>query len=373
MVAYLIVIAALICLIIILLFKLRNRDKIIKKNVEQQYAFLSDAGVVSKVWKKFAEYSLIILFFFGVLLIATYFINKKQNYFDQGTNKDIFSIGLAITSSGVFLAALKWFQFMGFFREELQKIIKSSEFENNLHTAVSNVVYSDSFLANQKDLPTLWSRVNKLLFKNEFTEEIADKIETKIQQLFFHNSKLSHYYKNFSFIVNIDLEGDSLIIREITEVKVVRTSDDKFKFDFNFFITKSSPGDTDSSIDVKEIIIDNTPQDTGKIVESVDGNNIRKTLWVELEGKCVYNIYTDATLRYNINTDREYEFFAERFIDDLRVDVTFSDKLQVIFTSFGLEEFKGIPTSIENQITRKYSDILLPEKGFKLIFVKNNF
>jgi hypothetical protein len=144
--------------------------------------------------------------------------------------KEIMAIGLAITSSGIFLASLKWFQFMGFFKTELHAIISSSEFDKKLETSISNVIYNDDFLSKRKDLEQLWKRVNKALFKNQFSDELASKIEQKMQDLFFHNSNLSHYYKNFtqSVYVSVD-EEDYVTVKLKTDAKIISRNAESFR------------------------------------------------------------------------------------------------------------------------------------------------
>ena len=75
-------------------------------------------------------------------------------------------------------------------------------------------------------------------------------------------------------------------------------------------------------------------------------------------------------LTYNINIDYEYKFFSERIIDYTRVYVKHTDNLRVIFIPIGVEDFQDITIPDQN-ISKVYTDLLLPEKGFRLIFVKN--
>lgn len=179
------------------------------------------------IGKKFKEYLLPVILVMGLCLLITYFTFKILDpaYFNSNINsfKELFGIALAILSSGIFLAVLKWFQFMGFFREELQGYISSSHFDEKLQKTFYDVLYSDDFLKKQKNLDEIWRRVTRCLFKSEFSEEISDKVNIKLGNVFFHNNKLSHFYRNYIIQIHVTLSKDDfLTIEETTEVKIVR-------------------------------------------------------------------------------------------------------------------------------------------------------
>src|SRR6266542_1546658 len=117
------------------------------------------------IGKKFKEYLLPVILVGGIFLLITYFTFKflDPEYFNANINsfKELFGIALAILSSGIFFAVLKWFQFMGFFREELQGIISSSQFDQKLQKAFCDVLYSDDFLKKQQNLDEIWRRVTR--------------------------------------------------------------------------------------------------------------------------------------------------------------------------------------------------------------------
>jgi hypothetical protein len=348
----------------------------LKKSAEEHCKELLRPSLFSVVIDNFKKYALQILLCISSLILILYFTLKYSRSELYGSNaelfKEIYSIGLAIFSSGIFLAVLKWFQFNGFFREELHGIIKSSAFEENLKTSFAEVLQSDEFLKKQKDLPDLWKRVNRALFENEFTKEIADNIELKMQELFFRNKKLSHHYRNMVITLTISRDKNNFVtIREISESKIVRANEKKFKFDFTFYILKDGPTDNTSNVTIREIKVGGKAVNLGSVETENTTQKLTKKLWVELEGSTEYQVYTDTTMQYKLDVDREYIFYAERFIDNLRLDMQYSDNVEVIFTPLSAEDFDDIPAAA-NHSTKVYNNILLPDKGFRLIFVSKN-
>lgn len=312
----------------------------------------------------------------GIFLILLYFIFKYlvASYFNAHLNgfKELYGIALAILSSGIFLAVLKWFQFMGFFKEELENIIGSSQFDEKLQHTFHEVLYSDEFLKKQKNLDIIWKRVTSCLFKSEFPDEISDKINSKLVDVFFHNSKLSHYYRNYMINITVSLdENNFLHIKETTNVKVIRPNIEKFEYDFCYYIDKTDIDDKISAVNCTYIKIDSTELNlTDLLIESNNDKSIIKKSSVEVEGSIEYNISSEVNLIYNIATDYEYKFFSERIIDYIRVDINFSKNLNVLFVPIGNEDFEDF-TSTPQNLVKVFNNLLLPEKGFRLIFIKN--
>lgn len=323
----------------------------------------------------FKTYTLPILLIGGLLLITTYYLFKWfDNEYWQLHNagfKEMFGFGLTIIGSGIFLAVLKWFQFMGFFKEELHSIIDNSEFDEKIEAVIYKVVYGDNFLNKRNDLESLWKRVNRALFKNQFSDELAERIEQKMQDVFFHNSNLSHYYKNFIQTLKIDLDSDDFLTLNITvEAKIIRQSEEKFNYEVYYFIERTDDADTTSTVTFNKLTIDKKEIDLTKAVTTTEkGLTIKKDLNCELEGQKEYLLYSNITIVYKLNKKDEYQFFVERFLDYVRIDVKLSNNLRAVFVPLGNEEFEVMEDTNEGFV-RVYPGILLPEKGFRLIFIK---
>ena len=90
----------------------------------------------NRVKAKLKEYTLPTLIMIPIFALVFYYTIKfaDRNFYTahSGTFKELFSIALAILSGGIFLAVMKWIQFMGFFREEIIAIFGSIEFDEKL-------------------------------------------------------------------------------------------------------------------------------------------------------------------------------------------------------------------------------------------------
>lgn len=325
---------------------------------------------------KVKEYALIIVISLALFILSVYYFFKITNpdYFDtnKDTFKEIFSIGLTILGSGIFLAVLKWLQFMDFFQRELLRIIDSSQFDEKLQRLIYDELYSDKFLnkQNEESLALLWSRVNRALFNNQFPEALAENVERNMQNTFIRNSKLSHYYKNVIYRLNVSLEsGDFLKIRLITEAKIIRSDKSKFTYDFNYYALKMNPQDQTTSVEIKQVVIDGRIQARTRITDINNDNQITQRFVTEMEGKTEYDLYADITLIYNLSKDSVFTLFSERFIDNLRVELEIEPSLQAFFLPIGNESFMTIPDPKE-RIIKAYKEVLFPEKGFRIIFIK---
>jgi hypothetical protein len=326
-----------------------------------------------RIVRKIKEYTLPVLLVFGLILLTTYYFFKFFSFttFKQHEEdfKELFAIALAITSSGIFLAVLKWFQFMGIFRKEFQDIIRSSEFDNKLEKSVSDIFYSDEFLKKQSDLEHLWRKVNRCFFKNEFPDEFAERIETRIRDLLFYNRKLSHYFKNFVCTLSITLEGEYLTIEEITEAKVIRQDLKEFDLELKYHVKRFGAEDAQSSVHFNSLHINKISQDIANVDESGSSDYaIQKRITIKPTGHLQYDMISNITLIQNIK-DYEYSLNFERFVDYFRVDVKHSPNLNIIFNSIGNDEFEE-PLRIEAGFVKVFTGLLLPEKGFRLIFVR---
>lgn len=326
--------------------------------------------------KKATEYLLPFILGLAIVMLILYYVFRFifSDFFSahSGSFKELFSIALAILSSGIFLAVLKWFQFMGFFREELHSIIQSSQFNNQLQDTFNDVMYSEEFLAERKDIEAIWKRVTRCYFKSEFTSDISDKINKKLSNIFYHNNKISHFMRNNIISMNITLDDTGfLTIEETCEYKIMRPREDEFTFDFCYYIERIDETDIRSKIEIISFSLDGQLQDIKNSIEKkTDGNFIQEKYTTTIKGKREYDIIIKAKLCYNINHDNMYSCFNERVVEYTRVEVTFTQNLLIQFIPIGNEPFTDL-TQEPQKFIKVFNDILLPEKGFRLIFTPN--
>lgn len=309
--------------------------------------------------------SLLLLFYIFKLGFSTFFISHVDGF------KEMFGIALAILSSGIFLAVSKWFQFMGFFKEEMHKIVESSQFNAQLQNSFNNVMYSDEFLQKRSDIEAIWKRVTRCYFKSELPNEVSDKINEKLSRVFFHNNNISHFFRTCIMTMNVSLAEDGYLHIEITtESKLIRNNISPFQYDLCYYVTKCSEDYQKSLIDMYYFSVDGKPMDLGtlKKVENTP-HRVQEKIDVRLEGKKEYNLMIKSRMSYSIDTDNIYTHVNERAVEYMRIEINYSPNLQVYFLPIGNEEFTG--ETSDRKLIKVYNDLLLPEKGFNLIFIKN--
>lgn len=147
---FLLFIVILLILVIVLLIILLNRkSKLLKKNIEEQYKGYIKKSFFSRAFFAFKKYTLQILITISLLIIILFFCLKYSGSELFNNHKDLFKeiygLGLAIFSSGIFLAVLKWFQFNGFFKEELHSADEFEDipFPNQITKVYNNILLPD--------------------------------------------------------------------------------------------------------------------------------------------------------------------------------------------------------------------------------------
>jgi hypothetical protein len=260
----------------------------------------------------------------------------------------------------------------GFFREEIQKIFGSIEFDDKLQNSFYDVLYSDDFLKKRNDLRAIWQRVTRCYFKSEFPEDISEKVNSKLEEVFFHNNHLSHFFRNYIIDLTIDIDAAGfLTITEIADVRIVRAGPEQFPHDFRYYVTRQSTDDKISDIQFEYLKVNHQPVDLSKLITTEnDRINLARKAIIPLEGAKEYQVLSKVILKYHIETDPIYEFFSERVIDYIRASVYYNpDELEVFFLPIGNESFRD-GEAPNGELVKIYDDLLLPEKGFRLIFVK---
>jgi hypothetical protein len=142
-------------------------------------------------------------------------------------------------------------------------------------------------------------------------------------------------------------------------------------YDFSYYITKHLQGDVKSDVKYEYLEVNRERINLDPYVTtSNDEKGLSRTALIPLENCREYQIVSKVVLCYNIHTDPEYKFFSERVIDYIRADVKFNaERLRLFFLSIGNEEFRDGEGG-DGELVKIYEDLLLPERGFRVIFVK---
>jgi len=329
------------------------------------------------LFNRLKKYTLHLFFIIAILLLTIYYSVKIASpdsfKIHETTFREIFGFGLTILGSGVFLAVMKWLQFLNFFQEEINKMIDSSRFDDKLGKVLMDAFQSDKFLKTYpvEELTELWSRVNRTLFKNQFSDQLADQVEKKMADIFLENKKLSHYYEDFVLTLRAKLDDQDYLTMDIEiDTSVITQSEEPFLFEMSYYALKKDKVDSKAAVTFHKIIIDNQDEYPGNV--QLDTNNderIQRSFKKKLQGRKKYKLVLKLSLTYSIQVDYEFQMLFERFVDNLRVQVDYSTNLATYFVVMGNDHFDTVLKE-PNRLSMKHTGMLFPEKGFTIIFVK---
>jgi hypothetical protein len=304
---------------------------------------------------------LLVLLGTSVTYILWYLVYKYQlaspTDFTNSIWTNLYDIALTLLGSGIFLATLKYFQFLGFFLDEIKKVI-----------------YSDDYLKEQKNIYEIWQRVTKALFKSELPEPIVDNMLSDIFKTFLSKDTLDHYYKSSYVKYNIGIDESGYVtIDEYVYYKIINRDRGLINFELKYFLSTKSTTDSITSIKLKNLKINNS------IVEDSDPNlhegrnNQQKFLTFNksFENLNLCEIEHQITLKQSIDVDREFYYTSHRIAEDMTItiDNKTPDNLGIIFTEIGISSFKKLGASSGDVYK---GNGILPQNGFKLFFYRKH-
>lgn len=326
--------------------------------------------------------ALMLLVYFGCwLFFRPFFTEHKEKL------RHLYEIALAVLSPGVFAAILKYFQFIGIFEMEMNKIIVSSSFESTLqkstnlatHVAFSSfesklqesinqTIYSVEFLSRQRDLETIWRNSTICIFKSHFPN-ISEKVESRLSNDLFKPDILDYYYKNYQIKIHVSLEnGTHLKIEEISHYTVVRPDIKESVLKFEYSIPKTGE-DISSKLSIETISINEQERAAFRSYENGATPEVTDiTYEYKIEGELEYNVKHTITLIYPLAIDNEYIFHCARLLEDLTAEMTVDKVLKCIFVP--ISNYKMDITPANGGYSCCYRGILLPNNGFRTYFFK---
>lgn len=312
-----------------------------------------------KNWKKDASKYIYknLVWIFLILSLIFIIISISGIIDNQKINGLINKLGYAIFSSGVFAAVLKSIQFTGLFKEEIEKVILSTE-----------------FIKNRNDLDKLWSSISKTIYKSKFPQ-ISEILEERILKTYFPTNS-DFYYTDYVVTINIEEITDDFEISytQTCTYKVVlekgldqatlklKTSIDEVNGSqsvinkLEFFKV-----DGEDAV-VKDLDVDEDPND--KILE-------QKRI-VNLKGKGPFKIHSKFRRKYSLISENYKLFRLATFTKNIRVIISHPDDVRVSFFNVGnIKFFEKEHVEIKNTISRNHcEDIILPYQGFGMSFEK---
>ncbi len=299
---------------------------------------------------------LLVLLGTSVPYIIGYLIYKYQidstPVFTNSIWTNFYEIALSLLGSGIFLATLKYFQFLGFFVDEIKKVI-----------------YSDDYLKEQKNIYEIWQRVTKALFKSELPEPIVDNIISKIFKSFLTKETLETYCKSSDIRYTLSIDDDGYVtIEEWMYYELVDMDKKSIRIRFNYFISLENEADITSFITLKKLKINNLDIRKNDVHFQNSRSEKRLCLGFDrvIEDRSICEIEQHIVFKQSINADREFYYKSEGTVENMTVtiDNKTPTKLGIIFAEIGISTFKK--SESVNDIYK--GDHILPSNGFRLFF-----
>lgn len=330
-----------------------------------------------KNFKYYAKYiwqhKIIILSYFASVYLIFYtiysFNDKLRDYLIDYENiiKYFSQVSILIFTSGVFAASLKYLQLLDIFKEQFQNYIESSKFDEKLKNNLKLITFSDEYLTQQNNLPTLWKQITLCMYKREFPS-LYDKISKKIRNDFFVKSNISYYYKNFQ--INYHLEKhteNSIKIIERSSYTIVRPNDEEFSWDFAYTGNKNDNFKDEIKFNINVLTTGLTIEADIQNSEEIGDDFIIK-IHNNLTGHQEYHIERHFEIIQNIDIDRVRVFGSDRIIDDLSFKVTTDEFVKATAHFIGKNKFYHNGTFDETTMAYINRDVFLPGQKFFLVF-----
>ncbi len=308
-----------------------------------------------------------------LIFFTIYSFNDELKIYLSGYEnliKYLSQVSILVFTSGVFAASLKYLQLLEIFKEQFNQYIESSSFDEKIKNNLKLITFSDDYLIQQNNLPTLWKQITLCMYKKEFPT-LYEKISKKIRNDFFIKSNISYYYKNFQ--VNYYLEKNcdkSIKVTERSSYTIVRPNKEEFEWDYAY---RGLINDEYK----KEIKFQANITTTGEILNA-DFSNASEideyfTLKIskKLSGYTEYHIERHAVTIQDIELDRIRVFGSDRIIDDLSFKVENDKDVNATVHFIGNNKFYhngAYDSDVKAYINR---DVFLPGQKFLIVLTLN--
>lgn len=347
-----------------------------KEKSDKSSAIVKEKSWIREKWDFTWKHKLTILTYLAsiyLIFYTVYTFNEKvnDNLFEYDNwMRYLSQLSILIFTSGMFAAALKYLQLLEVFKDQFNEYIDSSKFDNKLKDNLKLITFSDEYLLQQGNLPTLWKQITLCMYKKEFPL-LYDKISKKLRNEFFVKSNISYYYKNFQISYFVEKNCDkSVKITERSSYTIVRPTTEEFSFDFTYRALENDDFVKDVQFIVNVITTGHSFKADIKNAKKDDGHyefKIENKLFGHLE----YHIERIVTTYQNIELDRIRTFGSDRIIDDLSFTIDSDDKVKVTAHFLGKNKFYhngAFEDGVEAYINR---DVFLPGQKFFLVFTLN--
>lgn len=306
------------------------------------------------LWIKdfFYKYLFFVFLFLGIIVL----ISSKLG-FDENVNDLLTTIGTTVLGAGVMSAILKSFQFSNLFKEELEKIIYSSE-----------------FLSKRKDIKDIWKRVSRALYKEKFPE-IADEIEETIYK--YLPVSIEAYTQNLDLRVTVErIDNEYMRITEYADYDLIAPDiQNTISLTFNSIAKKNNSSDVKSKITISQLTVNQIDKlcepNTITTIESEE--KIKIDYKLKLSGNKIYKISRCIVKEVNIKMNSERLFLMSKYglCRNIRIQISAPSDFTISIQKIGMMKFlkENIIKSQQNQtnLIKTYEGLILPKQGFRYI------
>ena len=286
-----------------------------------------------------------------ILLIIGVFVHF-ENHFVQAL---FLKIGDSVLAGGVFAVILRSMQLMGVFKDELVTII-----------------YEAAYLNNRKDLPDIWEKVSKVMFKNKFPG-ISKEITSDVKCIYF---PIDHvlYYENFEQTINIELIDAANQLVKVTQYSQYtvfpKEKTNTFKHVSRNLLRFNKSKD-EVSFNILKYKVNGT--DFVPVVDEAINNNLLTTQYaISLSGKeNEYSFETVIEKLYSLKYDNVIGHQKDYIIKNFNVKIHTKGNLAIDFYNMGtLKPFTNkTKVKDEHYMEYEYKGLIYPKQGY-LITVK---
>jgi hypothetical protein len=284
-------------------------------------------------------------------LLYKYFVASPVD-FSHTIWTNLYDIALTLLGSGIFLATLKYFQFLGFFLDEIKKVI-----------------YSDDYLKEQKNIYEIWQRVTKALFKSELPEPIVDNMLSEIFKNFLTKETLDSYYKSSDVRYSVSIDDDGYVeIEESISYQILSKEKRPIPLKLDYFVSLNGSDDKISTIQLQKFLINDSVIDNNDADLQMTRSNTKQLLTFNrtLENLQMCEVEYLIRVKQSINVDREFYYKSNCVIENMTItiDNKTPEKLGIIFVEMGISSFKK--STLSDKIYK--GENILPNNGFRLFF-----
>ncbi len=295
--------------------------------------------------KKALYIILIFGFIIGIIAyILSFTVFTEESY---SMYHEIFTVAGNVLVVGVVVGFItNVMQNFGLFKEELGKVI-----------------YAKEFMANRKDIQSIWLNASKIVFEGKFPQIHEDFFARMIDYL---KCKDVAYYNNYEMHIHLGWlspEKGLVKVKKRIIFDLIALSKNHQTYTYKSWLNMSSEDGYSSKIDV--LVNGRKPRPKYIKHESEEKDSIKtEIINVGLKGSMEYNIQIDEEKIYDINSDFILGFKAKHITNNFRVQLVHPEDIRVMFEPCGTQmEFQDVNNS-KTINEKRYNHVLLPKQGF---------